>query len=102
MEKENLNKAFKALRKLGYFARQNFWCCQNCAWSALTDEQAKKAVFYHYQDWTDLKHSRSCCLACSGDGQEIIKVLNENGVHTEWDGSENKRIRIRRRKKTIT
>ena len=30
-KKANLNQAFKELRKLGYFARQNFMCCQNCA-----------------------------------------------------------------------
>jgi hypothetical protein len=94
MQKEKLNKAFKALRKLGYVAKQNFLCCQNCAWSALTDEQAEKAVFYHAQDFSDLKRSRSCCLAWSGDANEIIKVLNDNGVHTEWNGSENTRIKI--------
>ena len=48
-KKENLNQAFKELRKLGYFARQNFMCCQNCAWATVPMD-AKKVVFYHKQD----------------------------------------------------
>ena len=39
--KENLNNAFKELRKLGYFARQNFKCCQSCAWAAVPMDKAK-------------------------------------------------------------
>ena len=28
--KENLKKAFRELRKIGYFAKMNFACCQSC------------------------------------------------------------------------
>lgn len=94
MNKANLNNAFKALRKAGYFARQNFLCCQNCGWSAVPDGQDEKVVFYHKQDADDLKESGTCHLAWSGDGKEIVKILNDNGVKTEWEGSENKRIKI--------
>jgi hypothetical protein len=51
----NLTKAFAELRKNGYFAKQNFLCCQSCGWAALSDEEAKNAVFYHNQDYRDLK-----------------------------------------------
>jgi hypothetical protein len=94
MAQSNLTKAFKALRKKGYFARQNFWCCQSCAWSAMTDEQAKKTVFYHRQDANDLRDNDFCYLAWSGNGQEIVEVLKENGVQVEWDGSNVKRMLI--------
>lgn len=93
MNKENLNKAFRALRKAGYFAKQNFWCCQSCAWSDVPDSQ-EKVVFYHRQDNDDLKENGKCRLAWSGDGNEIVKILNENGVKTEWDGNNDKRIKI--------
>lgn len=94
MNKSNLNKAFKALRKAGYFAKQNFTCCQSCAWAEVPDEQSEKAVFYHRQDADDLKESGSCHLAWAGDGKEIVKILEENGVKTEWEGTDNKRIKI--------
>ena len=94
MNKSNLNNAFKALRKAGYFAKQNFLCCQSCGWAAMTDEESKKAVFYHRQDADDLKENGTCHLTWDGDGNEIVKILNDNGVKTEWSGEKNKRIKI--------
>lgn len=92
--KRNLNRAFAQLRKLGYTAKQNFWCCQTCAWHDLTDEEAKKTVFYHSQDNDDLKENGTCHLAWAGNGEEIVKVLKDNGIKVDWDGSENTRIKI--------
>lgn len=94
MSKKILTKAFRELRKAGYFAKQNFWCCQSCAWADIPDDKAGKAVFYHAQDNSELRKTGSCHLAWSGDANEIIKILNDNGVKTSWDGSENKRIKI--------
>lgn len=94
VDKTNLNKAFRALRKKGYFAKQNFWCCQSCAWSAMSDEEGKKAVFYHQQDNDNLKENGTCHLAWAGNGKEIVEILNANGVKTEWEESSNKRIKI--------
>lgn len=91
-----LTIAFRALRKAGYFAKQNFWCCQSCAWHAVPEERADRAVFYHQQDKEGLlRGAGSVHLAWSGDGHEICRILNENGIETEWDGSENKRILAR-------
>lgn len=93
--KKLVNKAFRELRKLGYVAYQNFWCCSNCAWSALNDEEAKKAVFYHSQDNDTMLKMGKLWLSWSGDGEEICKVLRDCGLKSvEWDGSENKRILI--------
>lgn len=89
-----LNKAFRALRKAGYFARQNFWCCQTCAWADVPDEFEHKAVFYHRQDAADLKERGYVYLAWSGNGEEICSILRENGLSVKWDGSSNKRILV--------
>ena len=89
-----LNNAFKELRKFGYFARQNFMCCQNCGWHAIPDGQTDKAVFYHQQDNDSKKEGKSFCLAWSGDGHQICDILNRNGIETNWDGSESKRIEV--------
>ena len=44
-----VNNAFKKLQDAGYFAEQNFWCCQSCGWNAI-EEGVEKVVFYHEQD----------------------------------------------------
>ena len=95
MSKSKITEAFNELRKLGYFARQNFTCCQTCGWAAVPSEKGNKAVFYHNQDNDSLKRSGECHLAWSGDGNEIVSVLNRHGIQTDWDGSNQKRIRIK-------
>jgi len=94
IDKTNLTKAFKSLRKAGYFARQNFMCCQSCAGAAIPDG-TEKYVFYHNQDNDNLKGGQDFCLAWGGDGHEIVKILNENGLETFWEGNKNKRIMVK-------
>ena len=79
--KANLTLAFKLLRKKGYFARQNFWCCQSCAWSAIPEGKNSKVVFYHNQDNAQLKEDGQCYLSYDGDVKEIMDTLKENGVN---------------------
>ena len=90
--KKDLTQAFKELRKLGYFARQNFMCCQSCAWSAVPEEKEDKVVFYHRQDTPDVKYG-SVYLAWSGNGNEIVEIMSKY-FNVEWDGSESTRIRV--------
>ena len=90
--KNDLTQAFKELRKLGYFARQNFMCCQSCAWASVPDGKEEKVVFYHRQDNTDVKYSNSVYLAWNGNGAEIVEVLSKF-FKVEWDGSEYTRIK---------
>jgi hypothetical protein len=89
----SLNNAFKDLRKAGYFARQNFTCCQSCGWSEIPNGK-EKVVFYHSQDNDDKIKGNDFHLAWSGDGKEICEILNRNGVLTEWNENENTRIKI--------
>ena len=91
--KENLNNAFKELRKLGYFARQNFKDCQKCAWGAVPVDKAK-VVFYHSQDNADLLKYGECYLSWSGDADEIAAVLEKHGVLLKKPESEASRFLI--------
>jgi hypothetical protein len=95
--KQKVNNAFRQLRKIGYFARQDFWCCQSCAWNAVPEEN-KKVVFYHHQDNDAWGKSGSLkddlYLAWSGDSEEICQILRNNGLQVFHDGSENTRIKI--------
>ena len=62
-DQDKLNRAFKAMRKWGLVARQNYQCCQGCGGAAIATELGDKiaagkldpdtikgAVFYHRQD----------------------------------------------------
>lgn len=92
-KKENLNKAFRELRKLGYFARQDFYCCQSCGWAAIPMD-AKKVVFYHHQDAAELKKNDECYLSWTGDRDEIAEVLERNGVLKSNPKDESQRFEI--------
>jgi hypothetical protein len=95
---KKIEPAFEQLRKLGYFAEQDFMCCQSCGWASIPEEQEEKAVFYHEQDKEHLEFG-SVLLAWSGNGYEIVKTLKENieysFVKIIWDGSDSTRIEIK-------
>jgi len=90
----NLSMAFAKLRKQGYFAKQNFMCCQSCGWAELSDEQAQKAVFYNNQDYRDFRNGGDIYLSWSGNGYEIKSTLESFGLRVDWDGESSKRIVI--------
>jgi hypothetical protein len=89
-----ITEAFKELRKAGYFARKNFWCCQTCAWADVPDDKGKHAVFYHHQDNDRLEKTGRTMLAWSGNAKFICEVLTRHGLNVKHDGSENTRIEI--------
>jgi hypothetical protein len=93
--KTNLSDAFALLRKRGYFAAENFLCCQSCGWDALSEEQARFAVFYHKQDAERLKEGGDLFLCWGGDGEEIVDILKNYGLEVNWDGSTNSRIMVK-------
>lgn len=92
----NLNNAFRALRKAGYFARQNFWCCQTCAWYDISEDhpdKANHAVFYHRQDNSELKRTGSTYVSWAGDVNEIMRIFEANGIKASQEEPD-QRIRI--------
>jgi hypothetical protein len=91
---QSITNAFKDLRRLGYFARQNFLCCQSCGWAAVPEDKEDKVVFFHNQDYQDKVEGRPFYLAWNGDGKQICSVLRMHGVEVEWSGDSNQRIRV--------
>jgi len=91
--KAALTQSFKDLRRLGYFARQNFECCQSCAWAVVPEEKEDKVVFYHRQDTKTLEDD-FVYLAWAGDGKEIVSVLQKY-FDVSWSGSEHDRIIVK-------
>ena len=91
----NLSLAFKELRNRGYFAKQNFMCCQSCGWAEISEAEAENAVFYHAQDHADYKRGDDLYLSWSGNGHEIVRVLESFGVAVDWNGSDSTRIIVK-------
>ena len=94
--KSRITSVFRDLRKIGYFAKQNFWCCQSCAWHDIPRD-VEKVVFYHKQDGAAIKNGilvATLYLAWSGDGTQICNVLSSHGLNYEWNGDSDKRIKI--------
>ena len=107
-DSEKITKAFKALRKKGWFARKNFWCCQTCGCAAVPHEYFNKFVFYHNQDAEALKEiwGKKCRGNISdgglylthgegGNGKEICNALVNAGLTVEWDESNDTRILVK-------
>lgn len=93
MKQTKISQAFRALRKKGYFAKQNFWCCQSCAWADVP-KGSDKVVFYHAQDLQDLRKTGDVYIAWSGDGNQIREEFERVGCTVQWDGSQEKRMKI--------
>jgi hypothetical protein len=95
---EQLTEAFAALRKDGYYARKNFWCCTTCGCYAMNERMqshpSKKGyVFYHAQDVVDVKKG-SAYLAWDGDATTIINTLKASGIDVTWNGDEHMKIQV--------
>ena len=90
-----ITRAFQKLRKHGYFAEKNWYCCQTCAVDAVPEENAEKYVVYcGGYDAECLKESGSTFLSWAGDDKFICDTLKEAGLKVDHDGSTKRRIWI--------
>jgi uncharacterized protein (DUF169 family) len=98
--KLQVNAAFRALRKAGYLAEQNYWCCSTCAYAG-GEKEAKEAgkkgfVFYNAQDFEFFKETGEVCIQFAHldedidaqwkMGQEVAEALEAAGLNVKWDG----------------
>ena len=116
--KAHLGLAFRAMRKAGLVARQNFSCCGSCAgYEIATDieamptatrERVYGTAFYTRQTAADFARRGFTGLYISygpvdvddtqvgldvvAVGQIVATCLREAGIEVEWDGSGNKTI----------
>jgi hypothetical protein len=90
-----LGRGFRILQEHGYFAKQNWKCCQTCGTCAVPDEYAEFYVFYHEQDAECLRNEDKTYLAWAGIGEEIVEIFRAEGLQVEWNGSRDRRILVR-------
>lgn len=99
-DRSRISKSFRELRKLGWFARQSFWCCQTCGCAAVPKEYKDKFVFYHKQDAESIKSGNIegemyLTHGEGGDGHEVVTILKKHGIKAKWDGDNDKRIELK-------
>lgn len=105
---DRLDAAFAELEAAGIVCRQNWTCCQTCGLAEIGEEiepGSRGYVFYHQQDTERVLEDGSLFLAygaCSDVkaeqlevANEIARIIRENGLTVEWDGSLEKRIMVK-------
>ncbi len=110
-----INRAFKKLMDLNILAKKDWACCQTCGHYEMDELlkengtiyrgdkkiQLKNYVFFHDQDRDWLESDGYTYLAYDLDEEAkkiAIKVFAYYGLNPEWDGNQNKRIKITERK----
>jgi hypothetical protein len=110
---DRLDAAFAALEAAGILCRQHYQCCGTCGVAAIWDEIAaaqaegrniRGYTFYHAQDTeravdgdglylnygaVDESENAACEIA-----HEVVAVLEQHGLRTDWNGQSNRRIHI--------
>lgn len=111
--RKRLDRAFRALRRRGIFARRNFLCCQGCGCSDIAiryedkefSDKHRAWLFYHQQDESNLgkgftyitwghRDDDAAEETLSALATEICGILNKFGLNTEHDGTSSQRIKI--------
>jgi hypothetical protein len=108
--KNRVHIAFEVLREQKFIARENYWCCQTCAWASLEGVKERMLsqgkpitgyVFYHRQDHDGLKSEGDLYLAFDGEaidqveaGKAIEAAMHGVGLLVTWNGSASTRIKV--------
>lgn len=96
---KKLKAAFSELESLGWFAKGGFADCMSCSWAEIDDETAKKAVFYHQQDYESYKFHKGTYLAFSqeltdDELDELKNIIEKHDLVFNWDGNRDNRILV--------
>ncbi|MBS2013669.1 MAG: hypothetical protein JST00_12315 [Deltaproteobacteria bacterium] len=108
---DRLRRAFDLLEERGVLARENYWCCQTCAYSAIDQEiddgleagaQIRGYVLFHSQDTDRAVESGHLLLRYGGVtadperegadaskkiGEEVVALLRSSDFEPLWSGS---------------
>ena len=85
MFQEKIDNFFNEMQAKGYVAKQDFKCCNKCAWTAL--EKYDKFIFYHEQDTESIERGL-LYIGWKGDGELIKQTAINCHLNVDWDGDE--------------
>ena len=103
---KQIDKVFMDLISKGIACKQNFWCCQTCGSSAMSDYEDNPNFdgycFYHNQDYDGLKKQGVTYLSYGSFrdnnmidiGKKIVKAFRKEGIKVTWNGKAESRILI--------
>lgn len=93
--KKRVNKMFVALRRLWFFAEQNFLFDDAGCWGAIPDHY-KNAVFYNEQmyDMTFVywEEGDNLCIAWDWDVWTVMKEAVKAWLAVEWEWREDRKV----------
>lgn len=108
---DRLDWLFAYLESTGVAARQNFWCCQTCATSAMhseisaSDKEYVGFVYFHAQDSERAANGGPLTMTYGADDDEdenirrvgirLMKAASIAGLKIIWSGDTNERIKIK-------
>jgi Domain of unknown function (DUF6891) len=87
-----LQAGFRDLRDRGYFAQQNWQCCNTCGIAAVPEWYAERFVFYHEQEAVRLCEKDEVSLNWAGNGEQIVEAFQRLGLKVEWNGKPERKI----------
>ncbi len=117
-DNDRLSHAAMALEANGILFRQNFACCQNCGFAAVTSEvdsatslgqTVRGLVFFHWNDTERAVdgHGLGLSYTAFGDlipeahaaaslsiGSELVDALRREGLAPKWSGKLNQRVKV--------
>jgi hypothetical protein len=102
---EGITEAFNDLQIYGIIAKENYKCCQTCAYNEISKYPFLGYCFYHQQD-TDLAEKTGELMITFGGlpqedpfddiqiGKTIIKVLRQHNLNVSWSEDVTQRILV--------
>jgi hypothetical protein len=109
----SLSVPFAFMSERGIIAKENFQCCTTCGCAAIEDAIKEDGhefhgwCFYHAQDDEDRARGNSFYLTYGSVnnnddeakkvGEQIVQILKDHNVKTEWDGNVSHRIEVLQR-----
>lgn len=92
--RQKIQQAFRELEQRGYFTRQGFGCCSNCAWAEIESAGHSLVVFSDMQSDVEFRSGGDLYLQWQGNSDEIVAAMRAQGLRVDHDGRRDRAIRI--------
>jgi len=93
---KKITKAFRDLRKLGFYAKQNSACCSGCTMIPEAQEKSGKYVYLTDQDMMNVKEQSYAYVNFHSEleAYQIMAMMIKNDINVIWNGDVKKSLLI--------